>query len=271
MARNRPGQSGRNRKPKSPSQRRHGKQDDREQGKVRIHKVLSRRGLASRRDVEQMLEEGRIRVNGKMVTEHPCFVDPDRDEIEVDGAVVRMKKVRPVYYLLNKPKNVVCTARDELGRTRAVDLVGPIPQRVFCVGRLDAESTGLLLLTNDGQLSQHLTHPSHEVAKTYIVTVDGEVDGEAIERIKKGIYLDGQKTGGAGVKVLRRSGRATLLEITLREGRNREIRRMLARQGHKVRKLKRVAIGPITDRGLGVGNVRELSSAEVKKLYRAGQ
>ncbi len=237
--------------------------------RIRIQKYLSDLGVASRRSIEDMVRQGRIEVNGR-IAKIPCFVDPAADEIRIDGRVIRKRHGRKVYYLLNKPRNVVCTASDPQSRTRAVDLLGPIGRRVYCVGRLDADSTGLILLTNDGDLTQHLTHPSHGVPKTYTVTVDGRVEGDELEKIKRGVHLDGRRSRSAQVKVLARSPKRTLLEITLREGRNREIRRILLRLGHKVRRLKRVAIGPITDRGLKIGNFRILTNREVAYLRKSG-
>ena len=240
-------------------------------GKERIQKVLAHAGVASRRAIEEMVEQGRVSVNGKVMTQLPVFVDPREDDIRVDGQRIRSRHEPMVYYLLNKPRGVVSTTSDPAGRPTVVDLLGRVPQRVYCVGRLDTDSTGLILLTNDGELTQHLTHPSHEVPKTYVVNVQGEVDGPAIERMKKGLHLDGKRLRGAGVKVLRRSKTSTLLEVTLREGRNREIRRMLAAMGFTVRRLRRTAIGPITDSGLKTGNVRELSPREVDRLRQAGR
>ena len=243
------------------------------QEKTRIQKYLSAAGVASRRAVEEMVLEGRIDVNGQLVDKLPCFVDPQADEIRIDGRRIRKRHSRKVYYLLNKPRNVVCTASDPQGRRRAVDLLGPIGdgQRVYCVGRLDADSTGLILLTNDGELTQHLTHPSHGVSKTYTVAVDGRVEPDELDKIKRGVYLGKRRTRAAQVKVLRRSPERTLLEITLREGRNREIRLILLRLGHKVRRLKRVAIGPITDFGLKIGHARALSAKEVTSLRKSGE
>jgi 23S rRNA pseudouridine2605 synthase len=237
---------------------------------LRIQKHLAEMGIASRRAAEEMIAEGRVSVNGSPVRKLPCFVDPRTDDIFVDGQRIRKRRSKLVYYLLNKPKSVVCTASDPQERTRAVDLLGPIGQRVYCVGRLDADSTGLILLTNDGPLTQHLTHPSGEVSKTYTVTVDGRVEADSLEKIKRGVYLDGRRTRRAQLKVLQRNPTGTLLEITLREGRNREIRRILLRLGHKVRRLKRVAIGPITDHGLKVGHFRELTPREVQTLRKTG-
>ena len=242
--------------------------------KSRIHKVLAGEGVASRRAIEQMILEGRITVNGRLVSELPCFVDLAEDDVRVDGKPVRRKRggqVRKVWFLLNKPRGVVCTQQDPAGRPRAVDLVPAAGQRIYPAGRLDADSTGLIILTNDGDLTEYLTHPSHGVIKTYVVEVDGRLGGPEIESLRKGLYLDGKRTAGARIKVLRRSPTRSLLEIGLSEGRNREIRRLLARMGFKVKRLKRVAIGPVTDRGLKIGNFRELRPAEVNRLRRCGQ
>jgi len=239
--------------------------------KIRIQKLLSAAGVASRRGVEQLVLEGRITVNGKPVSEIPCFVDADADRICVDGRRVRTRdERRKVYFLLNKPRGVVCTQSDPQGRPKAVDLVPPVGRRVYCVGRLDVASSGLILLTNDGELTQYLTHPRHGVAKTYEVQVDGRLTGEQIARLKRGVYLDGRRLAPAAIKVLRKAPERSLLEITLTEGRNREIRRILARLGHKVRRLKRTAIGPVRQRGLKPGSFRELTARELTQLRRCG-
>lgn len=242
-------------------------------GMVRIQKYLSQAGLASRRAVEEMIVEGRIVVNDQAVEALPCFVNPARDDIFVDGKRVRKhQSEQHVYLLANKPKGVLCTSSDPQGRKCLVEMLGDFPQRVYCVGRLDADSTGLILLSNDGELTQHLTHPSHEVPKTYRVTVEGRLDGESLEKLRCGVYLDGQRTRGVReTKILRRSPTSTALEMTLTEGRNREIRRLLRRMGHKVRRLCRIAIGPITDRGLKIGHVRQLTAKEVDWLKNTGQ
>ncbi|MDY6914157.1 MAG: pseudouridine synthase [Planctomycetota bacterium] len=240
--------------------------------KVRIQKVLSAAGLASRRAAEQMVLDGRVTVNGELVTDLPCLVDVENDDIFTDGRPVRKRPAQRVYFLLNKPRGVVCTQHDPEGRPKAVDLVpGVKNRRVYCVGRLDADSTGLIILTNDGELTQYLTHPRYGVVKTYVAQVDGQPGEKEIARLKSGVHLDGRRTQPAGVKVLRRGAKQSLLGIRLAEGRNREIRRILARLGHKVRRLKRTAIGPITDRGLKVGNFRMLRPAEVARLRRSGR
>ncbi len=238
--------------------------------KVRIQKVLSAAGVASRRAVEQMLREGRIEVNGDVVTELPCFVGPS-DEIRLDGRAIRKRPQRHVYVLLNKPRGVVCTQRDETGRgrPRAVDLVGGVAERLHCVGRLDEDSTGLILLTTDGALTNRLTHPRYGVAKTYRAVVAGRVTGQDVTRLQGGLFVGSRRTRRAGVKVLRRGATQSLVEVRLHEGRNRQVRRMLAALGHNVRRLHRSAIGPITDRGLKIGRFRHLRPAELAALRRA--
>lgn len=241
--------------------------------KLRIQKYLAEIGVASRRAVEEMVLEHRISVNGKTITELPCFVQPEQDTIRVDGRLI--KKPRNieggrVYYLLNKPRGVVCSQSDPSGKPLAVDLIPKISQRVYCVGRLDVDSTGLIILTNDGSLTQYLTHPKYGVSKTYVVSIDGSITAEDIEKLKKGMYLDGKKTQGVGVRVMKRGAHGSILSMQLTEGRNREIRRMLARLGYNVEKLKRTAIGPLTDRGLKIGSGRVLSDAEVSKLKKSG-
>ncbi|MCD6365768.1 MAG: rRNA pseudouridine synthase [Planctomycetes bacterium] len=243
-------------------------------GRARINKVLANAGVASRRGVEEMIGQGRVTVNGQLVVELPCFVDLAADRVCVDGRHIRPARAGvedKVYFLLNKPRGVVCTQRDEAGRPRVVDLLPEIPQRVYPVGRLDVETTGLIVVTNDGELTDYLTHPRYGVVKTYVAEVVGFVEADHIEAVRRGVYLDGRRTQGAGVKVLRRNRKRTLLEIRLREGRNREVRRMLTRLGYKVTRLKRVAIGAITDRGLKIGSFRKLRPAEVARLRRSGE
>ena len=237
---------------------------------MRIQKMLAEVGVASRRTIEEMIGEGRITVNGKLVVALPCFVEPDTDTIHVDGELVATATGPKRYFLLNKPKDVVCTSNDPRQRTRAIDCIPSIGDRVYCVGRLDADSTGLILLTNDGELTQHLTHPKYGVIKTYVALIDGQLTGEKVEQFKKGVWLDGRRTAGAMIRVLKRTPKSSLLQIRLTEGRNREIRRVLARLGHKVRRLHRSAIGPLTDRGMAVSDWRELSANEVEQLRTAG-
>ncbi|MFM1830389.1 MAG: Ribosomal large subunit pseudouridine synthase [Planctomycetota bacterium] len=236
--------------------------------------MLAAAGVASRRDCEQMVTDGRVRVNGVTLDGLPAWVNPEQDRIEVDGRLLRGVE-RHVYIMLFKPKGVVCTNEDPEGRRRAVDLIDhPLKARIFPVGRLDMDSSGLLLLTNDGELANRLTHPRFEVHKTYEVTVSGRLDDAAVRRLAEGVFLPerdepGTRTGRSRLTLLGRDGTRTALRMELREGRNRQIRRMMLRLGHPVRRLRRVAMGPLRLKGLGVGAWRELTSAELRELREA--
>ena len=248
--------------------------------KERIQKVLANAGVASRRNIEQMVREGRITVNGKTTIELPILVDVERDKVTVDDEPVRFTSRRAgerVYLLMNKPRGVYSTNVSQGAQTRAIDLLPPdFAARVYPVGRLDAESRGLLLLTNDGDLTNRLTHPRYGVAKTYRAVVDGFVRPQDLQELEKGIWLadrvgKGFKTGRSHIKIARRSRDKSILEITIREGRNRQVRRMLASLGHKVRDLTRIRMGPLTLDGLAPGSFRQLSAREVRELHRAGK
>ena len=231
-----------------------------------MQKVLAAAGVASRRKCEQLILDGVVEVNGKVVDRLPCFVDAGRDVITVNGR--KVKAAGKVYYLLNKPKGVVCTNSDLQGRKRAIDIVGA-DERIFCVGRLDIDSTGAIVLTNDNELANKLTHPRYEVPKTYVVKVKGRVSGQSIEILKRGVWLAEGKTRPALVKALKRSAVESMLEITIRQGLNRQVRRMLAKVGHKVVALKRTRISKLNVRGLGVGKFRKLTRPEVAYLTKA--
>jgi 23S rRNA pseudouridine2605 synthase len=228
----------------------------------RLQKVLARVGLASRRVCEDLIAEGRVRVNGE-VADLGRRVDAEHDVIEVDGALVPTAPGL-VHYLLNKPAGVVTTAVDTHGRPTVVELV-PAEPRVFPVGRLDADSEGLLLLTNDGELTHRLTHPSFGVEKEYVVSVDGDPSPAALRRLREGVDLDDGPTAPA--KVARIS--AGLLRITIHEGRNRQVRRMCEAVGHPVTRLVRSRIGPLADRRLKPGEWRPLTPEEVRSLAGA--
>ena len=234
--------------------------------KQRLQKVLAAAGIASRRRCEEVILEGTVRVNGKVMDKLPAFVDPEKDIITVNGKKIRAAK--KIYFLLNKPKGVICTNLDPQGRKKAIDIV-QVRERIFCVGRLDIDSTGLIILTNDSELANRLTHPRYELAKTYVVNVKGEVGSERIEKLKKGIWLAKGKTGRAAVKILKRSHKEALIEITIREGLNRQVRRTLAKVGLSVKSLKRTQIGKLDARGIGVGKYRKLNSSEIAYLKRA--
>jgi len=231
----------------------------------RLQKVLAAAGVDSRRKCEELILDGAVRVNRKVVDKLPVFVDPERDVITVNGKKIRAAK--KVYFLLNKPKGVICTNSDPQGRKKAIDLVRT-GERIFCVGRLDADTTGLIILTNDSELSNILTHPRYEIAKTYVVRVKGEIKPEQIEKLKKGVWFAEGKTGRASVKILKRGHKESLVEVTIRQGLNRQVRRMLAKVGLPVKSLTRIRIGRLTARGLGVGKFRALAKAEIMYLKR---
>lgn len=233
--------------------------------KERLQKIMASAGVASRRQCEELILAGVVRVNKKVVDELPAFADAQTDVITVDGK--RLRLTERVYFVLHKPKGIICTNRDPQGRKRAIDLVA-CPERVFCIGRLDADTTGLIILTNDSELTNQLTHPRYKVPKTYIATVKGRVDGHAVEKLKKGIWLAEGKTGKTAVKVLRTGHQESSLEITISQGLNRQVRRMLAEVGIPVKSLKRISIGKLKLRGLGVGRYRSLTKAEVAALQR---
>jgi 23S rRNA pseudouridine2605 synthase len=234
--------------------------------KQRLQKILAAAGVDSRRKCEELITEGSVRVNRKVVDQLPAFADPDVDLITVDGR--RIRKSEKVYYLLNKPKGVICTNSDPQGRRKAIDLV-PSTQRVFCVGRLDGDTTGLIIITNDSELTNRMTHPKFGLAKRYVATVKGPLLGPQVERLKKGIWLAEGKTSMASIKVLKSAPNQSSLEISLKQGMNRQIRRMLASVGLNVKTLKRTRIGRIEIRGLGTGRYRLLSKTEVAYLVRA--
>lgn len=231
----------------------------------RLQKVLAAAGVDSRRKCEELILEGEVRVNGKIVDSLPAFVDPDVDQIKVRGRKIRFAP--RVYYALNKPKGVICTNCDPQGRRKAIDLIGA-KERIFCVGRLDADSAGLIVLTNDNALANKLTHPKYKISKTYRVEVKGQVQTEAIEKLKKGIWLAEGKTGRSSVKVLKRGHKISVIEMTITQGLNRQVRRMLAKVELPVKSLKRTKIGRIDTRGLGVGGYRRLTKAEVAYLKK---
>lgn len=236
-------------------------------GKTRLQKFLSDAGVASRRKAEELILEGAVLVNGEVVDELPAFVNPREDKVVANGVPVRPQ--RHEYFLVHKPKNVVCTNRDPAGRPLAVDLLPEMRARLFPVGRLDADSTGLLLMTNDGELAERITHPRYGVPKTYRAEVRGQVPNELTEKLRKGLYLSEGKVRVSEVEIVHAARERSVLMITLREGRNRQVRRMLARLGYPVKKLKRVQIGPLSVRRLPVGAARRLTPKELDALREA--
>ncbi len=234
-------------------------------GPLRLQKILATAGLGSRRQCEELILTGRVEVDRQVVSELGAKADPLAQEIRVDG--VNLPKTRLVYFMVNKPMGVLSTNSDPAGRTRVIDLV-PYAGRLFTVGRLDMSSEGLILVTNDGDLAQRLTHPRYGVEKTYHVEVAGEMLRKELEQLRKGVHLAEGFAKVVSAKVLRNYKHSTMLEIILSEGRNREIRRLLARVGHKVERLKRVAIGPLRLADLPLGEVRQLERDELKQLRR---
>ena len=232
----------------------------------RLQKILSRAGVASRRAAEQLMLDGRVTVNGAAARELGTKADPAADDIRVDGRRVKVAETHR-YLLLNKPRGYVTTRSDPQRRPTVIDLLEGVREYVYPVGRLDFDSEGLLLLTNDGELAAALTHPSHEVPRVYEVRVLGEPDRHELERLERGVTIDGRRTQLAGVRALR----PDLLEVTIREGRNRQVRKMCEAIGHPVTHLKRVAIGPIRDSRLKLGAWRELTADEVRRLRTASK
>jgi 23S rRNA pseudouridine2605 synthase len=236
----------------------------------RLQKILSQAGIASRRASEQMMLDGRVTVNGKTVRELGTKADASRDDIRVDGSRVKIAEQHR-YILLNKPRGYVTTRSDPERRKTVLDLLRGVKEYVYPVGRLDYESEGLLLLMNDGELAARLTHPSHGIARVYEATVLGVPDAHDLERLQRGMVIDGRRMRASEVEMLpmKRDAKGATLAITLREGRNRQVRNMCEAIGHPVDRLKRVAIGPLRDARLKVGYWRDLDADEVKRLRKA--
>lgn len=267
---------------------------------VRLQKAMADAGLGARRDCEEMILAGRVKVNGKVVSTLPCFVSPGTDQVELDDEVIELpvpeasseasnqasKPRSLIYVLINKPKGVITTTSDPEGRRNVLDLVPTSlrrDERLFPVGRLDGDSTGLLLITNDGDLAYQLTHPKFGITKEYRVLTSGLATEEQLKKLRAGMYLvtptsEGTKTSKRAamesVRIIKRfvdraRGDRTMLSVTLREGQNREIRRMLARVGLKVRELERVAIGPLRAGDLKPGQAKLLGKKDVERLRAA--
>lgn len=246
----------------------------------RLQRVMADAGVGSRRACEALIEAGEVTVNGQIVTDLPVWVDPEEDRIVVQSKVLP-KPERLVYVMLNKPPRTLSAAKDEPGydRRTVTELVDhPAAPRLFPVGRLDYETVGLILLTNDGELANRLTHPRYGVPKTYRVSVKGKLDQEAIQELERGIFLaqrkEGQthgakRTAHVEIELIAQDRDSTVMELTLREGRNRQVRRMLAAVGYPVRKLERVGMGPVKLKGVARGAWRELTRDEIKALRKS--
>lgn len=236
----------------------------------RLQKIIAHAGVSSRREAEAMIREGRVTLNGRVVTELGTRADPDRDHIKVDGKLIT--KAEPHrYILLYKPKEVMTTVEDPQGRRTVIELVRGIRERIYPVGRLDFHSEGLVLLTNDGELAFKVSHPTHGSVKTYNVKVRGVPEERLVDKLRRGITIDGKRTLPCDIERMRTTGKRddegnSWFEVKLREGRTQQIRKMFKAIGHPVSKLRRVAIGPISDPKLTPGVWRELTKQEVKML-----
>lgn len=235
----------------------------------RLQKILAHAGVGSRRQCEDLITAGRVMIDGRIVRELGTRVDPEQHKIAVDGTPVKAE--RPVYWLVNKPRGYLCTNHDPAGRPRAIDLVPNVDQRVYTVGRLDEDSEGLLLMTNDGDLAFRLMHPRFGVEKTYLVQVAGSPSAEDMQQLLKGVWLSDGHVRARRVKRMKAHGDSTWLRIVLCEGKNREIRRMLARLNHKVLRLKRTAVGPVELGHLASGKARKLTGPELLALRREAE
>ncbi|MDR3198809.1 MAG: rRNA pseudouridine synthase [Planctomycetaceae bacterium] len=233
----------------------------------RLQKILAVAGFGSRRQCEELIEQGRVEVDGAVVR-LGCKVDPVRNEIKVDGE--RLKKAKPVYLALFKPKGYLCTHNDQQGRAKTLDLIPPSLGRLFLIGRLDRDSEGLILLTNDGALSERLTHPKYGVSKVYRVQAAGELTPDSVNQLCKGMYLAEGFAKVSEAVIKGQYKHSTILDITLSEGKNREVRRLFARLGHKVLTLIRIAVGPVKLGKLTPGEWRHLTRYEVDRLYATG-
>lgn len=231
----------------------------------RLQKVIAHAGIASRRKAEQLIVEGKVKVNGKVVTELGVKVSP-QDRIEVDG--IPLEREEPVYYLLYKPRGVICSVKDEKGRKVVTDFFKHVNKRIYPIGRLDYDTSGLLLLTNDGEFANLLMHPRYEIEKVYIAKVKGIPAREKIKQLEKGVMLEDGITAPAKAKVLSIDKRkqTAIVELHIHEGRNRQVRRMFEAIGHPVLKLKRERYAFLDLKGLNPGDYRELSPHEVKQL-----
>ncbi|QDT37309.1 pseudouridine synthase [Stratiformator vulcanicus] len=230
----------------------------------RLQKVLAEAGHGSRRACEELISEGRVTVDGETVTELGTKVDADRQDVRVDGE--RLKLQRKKYYLLNKPTGFLCTNSDPSGRRRAIDLIDDPNARLFTVGRLDESSEGLLLVTNDGELAERLSHPRYEVVRKYRVQVAGVPDAETLKSLREGLRFSDGVFQVSYARKLKTHGKSAFIEVELTQGQNREIRRLFARSGHKVMSLQRIAFGPLKLARLPVGHYRPLRGEELKQL-----
>lgn len=233
--------------------------------KIRLNKFIAQAGVSSRREADRLIEEGQVRVNNEVVQILGTQVDPDRDLVEVGGNKVRLKN-ESVYILLNKPKGYLVTLKDPFRRPTAMSLLPDLNVRVFPVGRLDVNSEGALLFTNDGEMANRLMHPRYKIRKVYMIRVKGRPDPDRIRKLERGIYLDNKKTAPARVSLIRGSDKMSVVQVDIYEGRKREVRRMFEAIGHRVVSLKRVKFAGLSLGKVKSGHWRHLKSGEIKML-----
>lgn len=234
---------------------------------MRINKYIASCGIASRRKSEEIILQGRVKVNGNIVKDLSFKIDEENDLVEIDNEKINMKKEN-IYIVLNKPEGYITTVKDQFDRPSVVDLLTDIKERIYPIGRLDYETSGLLILTNDGDLTYKLTHPKHAVAKVYIARVKGIPSYEEITNFENGLYIEDYKTSPAKIKILEKNEEKnySICQIQIHEGRNRQVRKMCKAINHPVQRLKRVAMGKITLKGTEVGKYRHLTNEEIKYL-----
>ena len=234
---------------------------------MRINKYIAACGVASRRKAEELITQNRVKVNGKVVNELSFQIDENKDKVEVDGKLIGLEE-NLVYIMLNKPEGYVTTVKDQFDRPSVIDLVQGVGERVYPIGRLDYETSGLLLLTNDGDLTYKLTHPKHEVDKTYMAIVKGIPTKEELKNFEEGLYIEDYKTAPAKIKVVKKDEEKNyaICQIKIHEGRNRQVRKMCRAINHPVMRLRRAAMGKIVLKDLEVGKYRHLTKEEVAYL-----
>jgi pseudouridine synthase len=235
---------------------------------MRLNKFLAHAGVCSRREADRMIVDGLVRVNGRIVQELGLKIDSSRDRVVADGRTVQAESEGPVFVLLFKPAGPVVSVKDPFGRPTVMDLLPKLAARVYPVGRLDAETDGVLLLTNDGETAHRLTHPRYGIPKVYEALVEGQAAEEDLDKVRRGLFLEGRRTAPARVRVLRRGSDWTLVGLEIHEGRKREIRKLLEAVGHRVTKLRRVAFAGLTLEGLKPGQWRFLKNREIDRLRK---
>lgn len=236
-------------------------------GNIRLQKYLAQCGIASRRKAEVMIAEGRVSVDGEIVENMGVKIDPESHTILVDGKPIVPEKQK-IYFLLNKPRGYVTTVADPQGRPIVTDLIRTTKERLFPVGRLDLDTQGALLLTNDGDLAQKIQHPSYEITKTYEALVTGRPQQKKLDSLRKGILLEGKKTSPAQLNIIKTISGSTLVQITIHEGRKRQVRKMFDFIGHPVKSLKRIAYGSLFLNNLEEGSYRRLNKEDLRKIFK---